>query len=62
LIKETHLLRQSSLTDPVRMRESNGEHAEIVAAMAAGDGEAARRLAEAHAQGGKRRWLEARGK
>jgi DNA-binding GntR family transcriptional regulator len=59
LIKETHLLRQSSLVEPARMRESNGEHAAIVAAIAAGDGETARRLAEAHAQGGKRRWLEA---
>ena len=59
LIKETHLLRQSSLVEPARMRESNSEHAAIVAAIAAGDGETARRLAEAHAQGGKRRWLEA---
>jgi len=59
LIKETHLLRQSSLVEPARMRESNSEHAAIVAAIAAGDGETARRLAEAHALGGKRRWLEA---
>jgi DNA-binding GntR family transcriptional regulator len=58
LIKETHLLRQSSLTSPARMRESNDEHAGIVAAMAAGDGETARRLAEQHAHHGKRRWLE----
>lgn len=58
LIKETHLLRQSSLTSRARMLESNGEHAGIVAALAAGDGETARGLAEAHAQGGKRRWLE----
>ncbi len=58
LIKETHLLRQSSLIEPARMRESNSEHTAIVAAIAAGDGETARRLAEAHAQGGKRRWLE----
>lgn len=60
LIKETHLLRQSSLLEPAKMRESNAEHAAIVAAIAAGDGETARRLAEAHAQGGKRRWLEAK--
>jgi DNA-binding GntR family transcriptional regulator len=60
LIKETHLLRQSSLVEPARMRESNSEHAGIVAAIATGDREAARRLAEAHAQGGKRRWLETR--
>jgi DNA-binding GntR family transcriptional regulator len=60
LIKETHLLRQSSLIAPARMRESNSEHAGIVAAIVAGDGEMARLLAEAHALGGKRRWLEAR--
>jgi DNA-binding GntR family transcriptional regulator len=58
LIKETHLARQSSLTSPSRMRESNQEHAAIVAALAAGDSEAARRLAEEHSLGGKRRWLE----
>jgi DNA-binding GntR family transcriptional regulator len=60
LIKETQLLRQSSLVEPAKMRESNSEHAAIVAAITAGDGETARRLAEAHAQGGKRRWLEAK--
>ena len=60
LIKETHLLRQSSLVEPARMRESNSEHAAILAAIATGDGETARRLAEAHAQGGKRRWLAAK--
>jgi DNA-binding GntR family transcriptional regulator len=60
LIKETHLLRQSSLVAPEKMRESNAEHAAIVAAIAAGDGETARSLAEAHAEGGKRRWLEAK--
>jgi DNA-binding GntR family transcriptional regulator len=58
LIKETHLLRQSALSSPERMRESNDEHAAIVAALTAGDGEAARRLAEQHGHGGKRRWLE----
>jgi DNA-binding GntR family transcriptional regulator len=60
LIKETHLLRQSALSSAVRMRESNAEHREIVAAMAAGDGERARLLAEHHAHGGKRRWLDSR--
>jgi DNA-binding GntR family transcriptional regulator len=58
LIKETHLLRQTALASPARMRESNREHAAILAAMAAGDAEAARRLAEEHGHGGKRRWLE----
>lgn len=60
LIKETHLLRQSALSSTARMRESNAEHREIVAAMAAGDGERARLLAEQHAHGGKRRWLDSR--
>jgi DNA-binding GntR family transcriptional regulator len=60
LIKETHLLRQSALASQARMRESNDEHAAIVAAMTAGDSEGARRLAEQHGHGGKRRWLETR--
>lgn len=60
LIKETHLLRRSALSSPARMRESNAEHAALVAAMAAGDAEAARRLAERHGHEGKRRWLETR--
>jgi DNA-binding GntR family transcriptional regulator len=59
LIKETHLLRQRSLVSPARMNESNAEHAALVQALAAGDGERARRLAEEHARGGRRRWLEA---
>jgi DNA-binding GntR family transcriptional regulator len=59
LIKETHLLRQRALDSAERMRESNGEHAVIVEAMATGDAATARRLAEAHAHGGKRRWLSA---
>jgi DNA-binding GntR family transcriptional regulator len=58
LIKETHLLRRSALSSPARMRESNDEHAALVAAMAAGDAATARRLAEQHGHGGKRRWLE----
>ena len=59
LIKETHLIRQSSLDTPERMRESNAEHAALLAAMAAGNGETARRLAEAHTLGGRRRWFAA---
>ena len=58
LIKETHLIRQSSLDAPERMRESNAEHAALVAAMVAGDGDEARRLAEAHTLGGRRRWFD----
>jgi DNA-binding GntR family transcriptional regulator len=60
LIKETHLLRQSALGAADRMRESNAEHREIIAAIAAGDAEGARILAERHAHGGKRRWLNSR--
>ncbi len=60
LIKETHLLRQSALSAAPRMRESNAEHKAIVEAMAAGDADRARLLAEDHAHGGKRRWLLAR--
>jgi DNA-binding GntR family transcriptional regulator len=60
LIKETHLLRQSALGTTSRMRESNAEHRAIVEAMVAGDAERARLLAEDHAHGGKRRWLNAR--
>jgi DNA-binding GntR family transcriptional regulator len=57
LIKETHLLRQSALANPAHMRESNAEHAAIIAALAAGDAERARQLGEDHARSGKRRWL-----
>ena len=60
LVRESQLTRQLALDTDVRMRESNAEHARIVAAIAACDGEEARRLGEAHAQGGKRRWMEAR--
>ena len=58
LIKETHLIRQSSLDTPERMRQSNAEHTALVAAIAARDGDKARKLAEAHALGGRRRWFE----
>jgi DNA-binding GntR family transcriptional regulator len=59
LIKETHLLRQRALDSVPAMRESNAEHAELVAAIRNGDAARARSLAEAHALGGKRRWVEA---
>ena len=62
LIKESHLARQLSLARPARMRESNAEHAAMLAAVEAGDAAAARALGEAHvARGGKRRWLETLG-
>ncbi|HEY8613524.1 MAG TPA: GntR family transcriptional regulator [Roseomonas sp.] len=62
LLKESHLARQRSLSRPDRMRESNAEHAAMLAAVASGDAARARALGEAHvAQGGKRRWLESLG-
>jgi DNA-binding GntR family transcriptional regulator len=62
LLKESHLARQRSLSRPARMRESNAEHAAMLAAVAAGDAATARALGEAHvAQGGKRRWLNSLG-
>jgi DNA-binding GntR family transcriptional regulator len=56
LIKEMHLFRQRSLVAPANMLESNAEHQTIVAAIAAGDAEAARRAGEAHVRGGRRRF------
>ena len=59
LLRESHLARQRSLSHPDRMRESNAEHAAMLAAVVAGDPARARALGEAHvAGGGKRRWLE----
>jgi DNA-binding GntR family transcriptional regulator len=57
LVREGHLFRQRSLLPVASMRDSNAEHAAIVAAIAAGDPGAARRLAEIHHLGGKTRWL-----
>jgi DNA-binding FadR family transcriptional regulator len=39
------------------MRESNAEHARMLAAIEAGDPATARAVAEEHHFGGKRRWL-----
>ncbi len=58
LVKEAHLFRRRSLMTPAAMAESNGEHARILAAIAAGDAAAAREAAERHHLNGKRRWLE----
>jgi DNA-binding GntR family transcriptional regulator len=57
LVRESHLFRQRSLLPVASMRESNAEHAAIVAAVAAGDAAAARQTAERHHLGGKTRWL-----
>ena len=56
LVKETHLYRQRSLVAPTNMHESNAEHRAMVTAIAAGEGEAARRAGEAHVRGGRRRF------
>jgi DNA-binding GntR family transcriptional regulator len=58
LINETHLFRQRALGSKDSMTESNGEHVAILAAIAGGDRERARRLGEDHSLAGKRRWLE----
>jgi DNA-binding GntR family transcriptional regulator len=58
LIKETHLIRQSSLDTQERMRDSNNEHRALVAAIVTGQCDEARRLAEAHTLGGRRRWFD----
>jgi DNA-binding GntR family transcriptional regulator len=57
MVREAHLFRQRSLQPVASMRESNEEHAAIVAALRDGDREAARRESEDHHLGGKRRWL-----
>ena len=56
LINETHLTRQRSLHTQESMQESNEEHKALVAALKAGDALEARRLGEAHALAGRRRW------
>lgn len=53
---ELHLFRRRALVAPEKMRESNAEHAAILAAIAAGDPQAARAAGEAHIRGGKRRF------
>jgi DNA-binding GntR family transcriptional regulator len=59
LVKEGHLFRRQSLQPVTSMQESNAEHARMVAAIEAGDAEDARRAAEEHHSGGRRRWLAA---
>lgn len=56
LINETHLTRQRSLHTQERMLESNKEHKALVDALKVGDALEARRLGEAHALAGRRRW------
>ena len=57
LVREGHLFRQRSLQPVASMRESNAEHAAMVEAILSGDPAAARRVAEDHHLGGRRRWL-----
>jgi DNA-binding GntR family transcriptional regulator len=58
LLKESHLLRKRSLHSRAAMKESNAEHARMVAAIEAGEPSVARTAAEEHHFGGKRRWLQ----
>lgn len=53
---ELTLFRRRALVAPENMRESNAEHAAILAAIATGDEAAARAAGEAHIVGGKRRF------
>jgi DNA-binding GntR family transcriptional regulator len=53
---ELHLFRRRALVEPENMRESNAEHAAILAAITARDPAAARAAGEAHIAGGKRRF------
>ncbi|BBK44082.1 methycitrate-responsive transcriptional regulator of methylisocitrate utilization PrpR [Allostella vacuolata] len=57
LLKEAHLSRRGVLAAAPMMQESNTEHADIVAAIAAGDGPRAREAGERHVLNGKRRLL-----
>jgi DNA-binding GntR family transcriptional regulator len=56
LVKEQHLFRQVSLTRTPDMAQSNREHRALLDVMAKGDGEAARRLGEAHVRAGRDRF------
>ena len=60
LVKELHLSRRRSLIQLERMRESNREHRLLLNAMESGDALEARRIAEQHIQGGRRRWEKTR--
>lgn len=53
---ELNLFRRRALVQPENMRESNAEHASILAAIRARDTVAARAAGEAHIRGGKRRF------
>lgn len=53
---ELHLFRRRALVAPENMRESNREHAAILAALRSGDPDAARRVGETHIRNGKRRF------
>lgn len=57
LEKESHLGRRQTMRSGGNRRASNAEHAAIVAAVRAGDPQAARAAGEAHVLAGKRRWL-----
>jgi DNA-binding GntR family transcriptional regulator len=57
-VKELHVFRRRFFDYENKMRRSNLEHRAIVAAMIAGDGALARKLAEQHVLTGRQRLLE----
>jgi DNA-binding GntR family transcriptional regulator len=56
LVNQAHLFRRGSLLQAADMTQSNKEHRQIVAAIAAHDAERARQLGEAHVGAGWRRF------
>lgn len=60
-VKELHLFRRKSLVQGGGLRVSNEEHREVLAALQAGDPDAAGTAMERHIQAGKERFLKALG-
>lgn len=57
IVKEMHLFRRRGLSDVPNIEASLGEHRDIVAAIGAGDGKAARRAGRRHVLSGKKRFI-----
>jgi DNA-binding FadR family transcriptional regulator len=60
LVNELNLVRRRTLHSLDRVHESLAEHEALLTAIRNGDAADARRLAESHIGGGKRRWGELR--
>jgi DNA-binding GntR family transcriptional regulator len=56
-VKELHLFRRRYFNTPGNMRKSNEQHRALVEAVVAGDGSAARAVAERHVLEGRQRLL-----